>query len=88
MSLQLTYDKEDVLYWQRIPVPAQYKLPHGWQIFNAVFAVPPAGPQLCALITERWKQMTSAERHRACAGVRPRERPLQQHWLMCLVARP
>jgi hypothetical protein len=27
--LQLTYDEADVLYWQRIPMPVQYKLPHG-----------------------------------------------------------
>jgi hypothetical protein len=28
-SLQLSLDEADVLYWQRIPVPLQYKLPHG-----------------------------------------------------------
>jgi hypothetical protein len=28
-SLQLTYDEADVLYWQRIMVLLQFKLPHG-----------------------------------------------------------
>jgi hypothetical protein len=28
-SLQLSLNEADVLYCQRIPVPVQYKLPHG-----------------------------------------------------------
>jgi hypothetical protein len=28
-SLQLGLDEADVLYWHRVPVPVQYKLPHG-----------------------------------------------------------
>lgn len=40
-SMQLTFDEADVLYWHRIPVPVQYKLPHGWHVSNDGFAVPP-----------------------------------------------
>jgi hypothetical protein len=28
-SLQLSYGEADVLYWQHITVPLQFKLPHG-----------------------------------------------------------
>jgi hypothetical protein len=45
-SLQLTYIEANVLYWQRIPVPLQFKLPHGWHLSNATYAVPPPPPRL------------------------------------------
>lgn len=64
-SLQLTYDEADVLYWQRIPVPLQFKLPHGWHLSNAGYAVPsppPPGPETRALIAERRAHMAPAER--------------------------
>jgi hypothetical protein len=44
-------------------VPVQYKLAHGWHISIAGFTVPPAGPELRALITEQWKHMTLSERN-------------------------
>jgi hypothetical protein len=37
-SLQLSYDEADVLSWQHIPVPLQFKLPHGWHLSNAGYA--------------------------------------------------
>ena len=55
-SLQLTYDEADVFYWQRVPVPLSFKLPHGWHLSNAGYAVPqppPSGPERRALIHER-----------------------------------
>jgi hypothetical protein len=64
-SLQLSLDEPDVLYWQRIPMPVQFKLPHGWHISNAGFAVPPsppAGPHVQALARERRNQMMPAKR--------------------------
>jgi hypothetical protein len=65
-SMQLTYNEVDVLYWQRIRVPVQYNLPHGWHVSNTVFTVPPpppAGPEMRALINERRKRMTPVERN-------------------------
>jgi hypothetical protein len=65
-SVQLTYDEADVLYWQRILVPAQYKLPHRWHVFNTGFAVPsppPAVPEMRTLINKLRKHMTPVERN-------------------------
>ena len=64
-SLQLTYDEADILYWQRIPMPLHFKLPHGWHLSNAGYAVPPQPPpgaETRALIDERCAHMTPAER--------------------------
>jgi hypothetical protein len=65
-SLQLSLDEADVLYWQCILVPLQYKLSHGWHLHNAGYAVPPPPrPEMRALIAERRSHMTSAERNRS-----------------------
>jgi hypothetical protein len=62
-SLQLSLDEADVLSWQCIPVPLEFKLPHGWHLSNVSYAVPPPlGPEMCALIDERRPHMTLAER--------------------------
>ena len=41
---QLTLDEADVFYWQRIPVPLEFKLPKKWHLSNSGYAVPP--PQI------------------------------------------
>jgi hypothetical protein len=61
-SLQPSLDEADVLYWRRILVSLQYKLPHGWHLHNAGYAVPPPPrPEMRALIAERRAHMTPAE---------------------------
>jgi hypothetical protein len=65
-SLQLSYDEADVLYWKRISVEVEYKLPHGWHVSNAGFGVPPSppeGPQMRDLIRERLNLLTLTERN-------------------------
>jgi hypothetical protein len=54
-SLQLSLDEADVLYWPRILVPLQFKLPHDWHLSNAGYAVPP-------LIAERRLHILPVER--------------------------
>ena len=64
-STQLTYDEADVLYWQRIPVPPRFKLPHRWHLSNSGYAVPPPPPrgaETRALIREKRARMTLAQR--------------------------
>jgi hypothetical protein len=62
-SLQLSLDEADVLSWQCIQVPLEFKLLHGWHLSNAGYAVPPPlGPEMCALIAERRPHMMLAER--------------------------
>ncbi|KAK1631432.1 hypothetical protein QYE76_005747 [Lolium multiflorum] len=63
-SLQLTYNEADIMYWQRIPMPLQFNLPHGWHLSNARYAVPPPPPGLetRALIAERRAHMSPADR--------------------------
>jgi hypothetical protein len=56
-SVQLTY-------WQRIPVPLQLKLSHGWHVAKAGYAVPPPpppGPETRALIAERRAHMSPSD---------------------------
>jgi hypothetical protein len=60
-SLQLSYDEADILYWQRIPAPLQFKLSHGWHLSNAGYVMPSAGTEMRALIAERQAHMTPAE---------------------------
>ena len=64
-SPQLTYDEADLLYWQRIPMPLHFNLPHMWYLSNSGYAVPPPPPpgaETHALIQERRARMTPAER--------------------------
>jgi hypothetical protein len=62
-SLQLSLHEADVLYWQLIPVPLQFKLPHCWHLSNAGYVVPPPpGPEMRALIAERRSHMMPTER--------------------------
>ena len=64
-SRQLSLDEADVFYWQRIPVPLEFKLPNGWHLSHAGFAVPPPPPngsELRSLIDERRARMSPAER--------------------------
>ena len=54
-SRQLSLDEADVFFWQRISVPLEFKLPHGWHLSHAGYAVPPppTGAELRSHIDER-----------------------------------
>jgi hypothetical protein len=72
--------RADVLYWQRIPVPVQYKLPHGRQVSNTGFVVPPpppAEPKMCALINKRGKRMRVPRYFPQAECMAPEAPPLQ-----------
>ena len=51
------------MYLHRIPVPLEFKLPHGWHLSHVGFAVPlpPAGLELRSLIEQRRPHMSSTE---------------------------
>jgi hypothetical protein len=54
-SRQFTLDEAEVLYRHHIPVPMEYRLPHGWHRFATGYLVPPPPPdrpELRSLIVE------------------------------------
>jgi hypothetical protein len=55
-----------LMYWQSIPVPLQFKLPHGWHLSNTGYVEPSLplvlGPKRRALIAKRRAHMSPAER--------------------------
>jgi hypothetical protein len=56
-------------------------LSHGWHISKAGFVVPPAGPELRALITERQKKMTPTKRSLPSNALNSPDCPLALHYL-------
>ena len=75
-SRQLSLDEADVFFWQRIPVPLEFKLPHGWHLSHAGYAVPPPpnGAEMRSLIEERRARMSPAERRL------PKNAPTSPRW--------
>ena len=63
-SRTFNLDEADVLYRNHIPVLPEYRLPHGWHMLAAGYAMPPPpsdGLELRFLIEERRAQMTATK---------------------------